>query len=171
MHFKSSVITYGKWPARTPPPTYGIFHMFRSFFFLKASLTKAVLKVGPAILREWHNRNSYHGVTYIPGIAANYMYELYVLLIFFKCSISVYSYTKFIIQQLIGYFPLKCIISMKVLPRGLNRSALGPWKSNNQVGHLLVFERKWWKWRICQTAKVWNSKMGLKSIFWNPRYI
>ena len=81
-------------------------------------------------------------MTYIPGIAANYMYELYVLLIFFKCSISVYSYTKFIIQQLIGYFPLKCIISMKVLPRGLNRSALGPWKSNNQVGHLLVFERK-----------------------------
>ena len=33
------------------------------------------LKVGPAILREGHNRNSYHGVTYIAGIAA--YYELY----------------------------------------------------------------------------------------------
>ena len=43
MHFKSSVITYGKWPARTPPPLHMEFSICFVVFFLKASLT----------LRQW----------------------------------------------------------------------------------------------------------------------
>ena len=62
MHFKSIVITYGKWPLADPPPRYGIFHMFRRFFFESFPNCLFVVYVVARLIAKdikWHSRNVY----------------------------------------------------------------------------------------------------------------